>query len=233
MGLDIAGVVFDKDGTLYDFRASWGRWLHDLLDDLADGDAALADRLGAALGFDRAGLQFHPHSPVIAGTLQDILRAIRPHLGVESQAGLAGKVEAAAQSATMVEAVPLATYLSDLRANGLKLGVATNDSAAAARAHLGRSGVVEQFDFIAGYDSGHGAKPGPGMLHAFLSHTGLGPRQVVMVGDSVGDLATARAAGVLAVGVLTGPATTEELAPLADAVLPSIADLPDWLNATN
>jgi phosphoglycolate phosphatase len=51
-----------------------------------------------------------------------------------------------------------------------------------------------------------------------------------MVGDSRHDLAAARAAGLHAVGVLTGVAQMAELAPLADAVLPGIAGLAAWLD---
>ena len=51
-----------------------------------------------------------------------------------------------------------------------------------------------------------------------------------MVGDSTHDLIAGRAAGMQTVGVLTGMAEAE-LAPLADAVLPDIGHLPDWLMA--
>ena len=55
--------------------------------------------------------------------------------------------------------------------------------------------------------------------------------QVAMVGDSTHDLHAGRAAGMTTIGVLTGPATEETLAPFADAVLPDISHLPAWLNA--
>ena len=31
----IDAIIFDKDGTLFDFRASWGAWTMSLLDELA------------------------------------------------------------------------------------------------------------------------------------------------------------------------------------------------------
>ena len=43
-----------------------------------------------------------------------------------------------------------------------------------------------------------------------------------MVGDSRHDLQAGRAAGMVTLGVLTGPATAAELADVADAVLPDI-----------
>ena len=128
-----------------------------------------------------------------------------------------------------VPAAALAPFLGGLRRSGLALGVATNDAEAPARAHLSDAGVADYFDFIAGYDSGHGAKPGAGPLLAFARAVGHPPGACAMVGDSLHDLHAARAAGMRAVGVLTGIASRAELAPMADVVLPSIADLPDWL----
>ncbi len=57
----------------------------------------------------------------------------------------------------------------------------------------------------------------------------LEPETVVMVGDSTHDLLAGRRAGMRTLGVLTGTALAEELAPLADAVLPDIGHIPEWL----
>ncbi|MCQ8769156.1 HAD family hydrolase [Streptomyces telluris] len=52
----------------------------------------------------------------------------------------------------------------------------------------------------------------------------------VYVGDHVGDVRGARAAGALSVAVTTGPCGAEELrAAGADVVLPGLADFPGWL----
>ena len=89
--------------------------------------------------------------------------------------------------------------------------------------------MSDRFDFIAGSDSGFGGKPAPGQLLAFCDATGLAPDTCVMVGDSTHDLDAGRAAGMRCVAVLTGVATRTDLAPFADAVLTSVADLPAWL----
>ncbi|HBM62187.1 MAG TPA: phosphatase, partial [Citreicella sp.] len=134
-----------------------------------------------------------------------------------------------AAEAPLAEAVPLDPFLRGLAAQGLRLGVMTNDTEFSARAQLGRAGVLERFEFVAGFDSGFGAKPAPDPLLAFAAHVGLRPDQVLMVGDSRHDLIAGRAAGMATAGVLTGMAQAADLAPLADVVLPDIGHLPGWL----
>ncbi|MGL4280729.1 MAG: HAD family hydrolase, partial [Albidovulum sp.] len=129
-----------------------------------------------------------------------------------------------------VPAVDLPPLYRSFRARGLKIGLVTNDAELPARLHLDRAQVAEYFDFIAGFDSGHGAKPDPGPLLAFARAEGLDPARVVMVGDSRHDLQSGRAAGMSVVAVLTGVAGRADLAPYADAVLPDIGHLPDWLD---
>ena len=227
---EIHGVIFDKDGTLYDFEATWGRWTVDLIADLAQDDAALADRMAQAVGFDLAARRFDPASPVIAGTPEVAAALLGPHVPGVSRGALIARMNASAARAPLVEATPLGPLMSALRGRGLRLGVATNDAESAARAHLAFSGVAAAFDFIAGYDSGYGAKPGPGMLEGFARATGLAAGSVAMVGDSLHDLEAGRAAGMVTLAVLTGPAPAEQLAPLADAILPDIGHLPRWLD---
>lgn len=225
----ITAVLFDKDGTLFDFRASWAGWATGVLTDLAGGDASLAERLGVAIGFDIGTGQFAAGSPVIAGTPAQVAARLLPHLPEFTGAALVERMNAAAAETSMHPAVPLGPLLARLAGRGLRLGVATNDAEAPARAHLRAAGVEGQFDFIAGSDTGHGAKPGAGQLRAFAAAVGQRPGSVLMVGDSRHDLMAGCAAGMVTVGVLTGPAGRADLMDLADAVLPDIGHLPDWL----
>lgn len=225
-------ILFDKDGTLFDFNATWIAWVEALIDRWAGGDGARAAALARAVGFDPAARRFHPGSVVIAGTPEEVAGALEPVLAGGS--GLSGgeivdRLNAEAARAPMAEAVPLRPLLAGLRAQGLRLGVATNDAEAPARAHLDAAGVSDLFDFIAGSDSGHGGKPAPGMCLAFATQCDLTPERVVMVGDSTHDLLAGRAAGMQTVAVLTGLADRTTLAPLANAVLPDIGHLPAWL----
>jgi phosphoglycolate phosphatase len=225
----IRGLVFDKDGTLFDFHRTWSGWTAALIADLADGDGERKARLAASLGFDLEAGRFLKTSPIIAGTVEvsvAAIRAVRPDL---EEGRLRSLLVETAARVEPVPPVPLAPLLDALTRAGYRLGIATNDAEKAARAQLARAGVLDRFGFVAGYDSGFGAKPGTGMLHAFCDWAGLRPGEVAMIGDSTHDLHPARAAGMAVVAVLTGPAEHDDLAPHADVVLPDIGALPDWL----
>lgn len=225
----IDGAIFDKDGTLFDFRKSWGAWASALLATIAR-DPDHARTLGRAIGFDPDTQDFTADSVVIAGTPEDIAVPLLPHLPGETLTGLVARMNQLSATARMVPAVPLSEVLGGLRDRGLKLGLATNDGETPARMHLRTAGVSDLFDYVAGFDSGHGGKPAPGMLLAFASQLGLEPSRIVMVGDSLHDLEAGRAAGMRTAAVLTGVAGAPVLAPHADVVLPDIGHLAAWID---
>lgn len=224
----LRGIVFDKDGTLFDFARTWEAWAKSLLSRIAaDEDAAF--RMGQAIGFDTGTGRFRRDSVVIAGTAREVAAVLAPHLPDMTLPEIVALLNEESALAPQAEAVPLAPLLDGLRGAGFRLGLATNDAEGPARAHLTAVGVMDRFEFLAGFDSGHGGKPAPGQLLAFAAATRLAPETCVMVGDSRHDLTAGRAAGFATVGVLTGMALERELADLADVVLPDIGHLRDWL----
>ena len=222
----IEALIFDKDGTLFDFRLSWGAWTRNLLAELGDANG----RLASVLGYDGVRNDFASDSPVIAMTTPEIADILLPHLPGMGLEELLVRMNQLSADAPMVPAVDLPAVLGALRARGLKLGLATNDTELPARRHLAGAEVLELFDFVAGCDSGFGGKPAPGQLLAFVAQCGLTPARVAMVGDSLHDLDAGRAAGMQAVAVLTGIATRGDLEAHADVVLTNISDLAAWID---
>ncbi len=231
----ITGILFDKDGTLFDFEATWKRVIESVLDTIAP-DRETWSRMARSGGYDPVRGRFLPGSPVVAGSTGEIAvlwAGLRPDLGaarIERILDDTALDVLADPNALFPTTADLPGLLATLRAAGYALGVATHDSEQGARVQLRAAEAEAAFDFIAGYDSGHGLKPGPGMLLAFAEAIGIPPASVVMVGDSRHDLEVAHSAGAaMAVGVLTGPATRDDLAPYADHILPSIEHLPALL----
>lgn len=223
----IEAIIFDKDGTLFDFQSTWAPPFQRFLQRLAPGDMRM--RAAEVLGYDLDAVRFRPESVVVAATTGEIAAALAPVLACTEVEAVA-HLDKAGSEAIQVPAVPLRSCLQTLSERYV-LGLVTNDSVAPAKAHLAQEGVSDMFQFIAGYDSGFGGKPAPGQIFAFAETTGVAPEATVMVGDSRHDLLAGRAAGTGTVGVLTGVADSADLADLADVILPDIGHLADWLDA--
>jgi phosphoglycolate phosphatase len=225
----IRGVLFDKDGTLISFEKTWGPAFGAVIAALAKGDAAKLAAQAEALHFSYEELSFLPSSPIIAGSTGHYGPVWAAALGRSDFAELKAEIDALTAVESLKSLTPIGEpvrVIAELKQMGLIIGVATNDSEASARRQIAALGLLEHIDFIVGYDSGHGAKPEPGMIHAFAERLGIAVDEVAMVGDTLHDLDAARAAGAVAIAVLSGPAERDALAPRADYVLEDIEGLP-------
>ena len=228
----IVGVLFDKDGTLIDFQGTWGPAIDAAIHALAGGDAERVRAQAEALGFSLTNKRISDASPLIAGSSASYGRLWGDALGRRDYETLKREIDEITAIEALKALTPIgepARALSALRGLGLRLGVATNDSESSARRQIEALGLSKVIEFVAGYDTGHGGKPDPGMVIAFARHLGAEPSEVAMVGDSLHDLDAARAAGALAIAVLSGPADRATLAPHADHVVEDIDALPGLL----
>jgi phosphoglycolate phosphatase len=234
----IRGIAFDKDGTLIDFEKTWVPTLLGSAKALADtvGRGEMADAMLDSVGRDPVTGRITPGSQLASGTTDVVAahwREIVPELPtvVEITAWL-DEYWTTSGLENLHPVTPLRPLLQGLRGMDLVLALATNDAEHAAHLTLDKLGVSDLFDQVHGYDSGHGAKPEPGMILEICRAFELKPAEVAMVGDSPADMDAGRAAGCgLVVAVLTGASGEDVLAPLADIVLPSIASLPSLLEA--
>lgn len=226
-------VLFDKDGTLLDFEASWSGVYRQLCLELAEGDVDRAESMLIIGGLDPSTGRFRSGAPLAAGTTVEIVRAWYPDLEAAEARAMIERIDAAFHRNGITCSVPvpgLAATLAELADAGILMGVATNDGTAATRAALDALGIASYLPHVFGYDSVPHPKPAPDIVHAFCELVGVRASEVVVVGDNLHDLEMARSAGAgAALGVLTGNSTRAELAPIADAVLESVCDLPRWL----
>jgi len=224
-------VLFDKDGTLLDFTATYGPAIPEVIADLlGERDGGRFEAMADILGYDLASGRFRDDSFLIAGSTADYLGDFARATGLAADKALADRIDAlfrrfALPSVTLFDGV--VAVLDELAARGLPVGVATNDAELNTHAQLEAAGLGGRFPFVVGYDSGHGGKPAPGQILAFARHAGVEPSEVAMIGDSVHDLAAARAAGAVAVGVTTGFYDAAHLGPHADLLLAELSELLD------
>lgn len=228
----IRGILFDKDGTLIDFRATWLAAYRGAAADLAalaGLDRGFAATLLARFGYDETTDSFVETSPLLWATNRAIAEAwaAEPELALFADACRVAEAHFADETRYPPAPVgDLAALFERLSARGIRLGVATMDTTAKARAMLTGLGLEARLDFVTGFDGGYGEKPAPGMVHGFCSALGLEPAEVAVVGDTPADLLMARAAGAaMAVAVLTGATPRPVLERHADRVIANVMAL--------
>lgn len=218
--------VFDKDGTLLDCHLTWAPIIRDACAHMGEAD----EHLYTVLGFDVSTGRFVDGSLFMTGTNAEVYDELAEH-GVDTHSFQAALKAATAKARHMPLADTKALF-TDVRALGLSVAVLTSDDRVNARAFLtsslGADDVeVDSIPMVCGDDS-YGHKPSAEPLLALAEMLGVPPHRMVVVGDTTVDIQCARAAGATSVAVLTGVGTSSSLTD-ADAVLPSVKDLPALL----
>jgi phosphoglycolate phosphatase len=231
-GIDL--VVFDKDGTLIEFGAMWTGWARDLSDRLRRATRVpIEARLFEMLGFDPVGGRILPGGG-LAATPMARLRERTMLLLVEAGLSVTVAETALAEAWHAPDPVGLARPVADLgalfsrlRARGRRIAVATSDDRDPTERTLAALGLDGWIEATVCADDGIEVKPSPDMVLHLCRKLDVPPDRTAVVGDSLADLTMGRNAGAgLVIGVLSGVDDADHLAPAADLILPSVADLP-------
>ncbi|MCG6904261.1 MAG: HAD-IA family hydrolase [Rhodobacter sp.] len=209
-------VIFDLDGTLADTSGDLiaaanacfrGLGHGDVLDPVTDQSTAFrGGRAMLQLGFDRLGSgsgDIDGQYPVLLqyyGQNIDVYTRLYP--GVVAAVG--GLVDA-----------------------GYKVGICTNKPEGLAETLMTRLGVRALFGSLVGADTLPVRKPDPAPYHAAVERAGGVVAQSLLVGDTLTDRETARAAGVASVLVTFGPDGRDVTRLNPEALLDNYADLAD------
>lgn len=213
-------VIFDLDGTLADTsgdliaaaNACFRDLGHgDVLDPVADmGTAFLGGKAMLRLGLSRVepawgeGDVEAQYPRLLAAYATDIDRFTRLYPGAEE-------------------------VLTHLAADGYLLGVCTNKPSALAELLLTRLGVRGRFASMVGADTLPVRKPDPAPYLAAVEWAGGALSRSILIGDTVTDRETARAAGVPCALITFGPDGREVAKLEPEALLENYADLPALL----
>jgi phosphoglycolate phosphatase len=209
-------IVFDLDGTLIDTAP-------DLIDTL---NFTLAEH----------GLPTVPYAearPLIGGGARGMIERA---LILEGRSAAAADVDAlygpfvahysehiADRSRPFPEVVPV---LDRLARAGLRLAVCTNKLEWLSKRLLEALRLSDRFAAICGQDTFGVQKPDPQIFRATVLQAGGEPRHAVMVGDSITDIRTARAANVPVVAVDFGYTDVPVATLGPDRVISSFGELP-------
>lgn len=210
-------ALFDCDGTLADSQHHILLAMHEAFADIGLPPPPAQD-IRATIGLSLPGIAAH--------LLPDSDEAARTSL-VDAYRGR----YFAARSAAGAAPEPLYEGISDLVGtladSGWVLGIATGKSMRGLTRLLAAHGLSQRFATLQTADH-HPSKPNPSMCLAALEEAGCAAQDTVVIGDTAYDMAMARSAGALAVGVAWGYHRSDDL---IQAGAHAVADHPDQLPA--
>ena len=208
-------VIFDKDGTLLNFEATWNEAVGIAFDQISEQTARV--QAAEIFGYDLNHRCVLPHSAFVSESSDVTDDLVAGLIDVR-------KFKQALNDAsrrTVVANRGATETLHALGRRGWKLAIATNDSELLAIEHVEALRWEGIFASIKGFDSGHGAKPEPGMVLAAAEACDALNDLYLMVGDSVHDILAGQAAGATTVAIGRNPAARQ----LADHKIDQLRDL--------
>ncbi|AOZ92391.1 HAD family hydrolase [Paenibacillus crassostreae] len=241
-GYEVDAILFDKDGTLLEFMSLWGYWAESMTVQMMVTIQSLgvvtkegfASKL-LGLEFDVTGraISYDVQGPLSMGTVSEIEGALAwqlYHAGLSWNKSIQLVRQFSVVASEELErehpvlALPgLQAFLGQCEDIQLPLAVVTADYAAEARKHLTWMGLEGHFKHIIGSDMVIQGKPAPDMLQLACARLNVSPERVAMVGDTVGDMQAAKAAGVgLRIGIGSGSSIPLQY---ADIMITSYDDL--------
>lgn len=236
-------VIFDKDGTLIYFEPIWleiaqtrCREIVRTLQVDEERGKSIYRRLLQTMGISPDSLRIHPRGPLaIAPRFEDMI-AVTTGLFLQGYNWDEAReiVKQAFDRADEIVDRPnlikpvkgVMEVLLALKAAGVKVAIATTDMQNGVDLLLNKLGLKFQIDYIVTGDKTTAHKPDPEMIMIACRALGVKPEEAIMVGDAPVDMIMGLKAGVAArVAVLTGLTAREQLEPLSDVVLDSVADI--------
>ncbi len=236
----LKGIIFDKDGTLFDYAQVWEDVLKEGIDNtftsMGRKEHHKAKRAMLELmGIDREGkclpkgLVFtHRPARILRRFLLYCLRyrvnaikAIRGyHQSVKnSEALLTEKLR------TMDFTIQQ-TLFRELKKAGYAIGIITNDNDSSTSLFLSLMGLEKMVDFVSSRDSHYHRKPHPQAFQAFCKQAGIESHEVAMVGDTITDMVFAkRSKAGYTVALLSGSNDRKRLKAISDVVYTDISAL--------
>ncbi len=228
--MKIKGIIFDKDGTLFDIQRSWSEWAKVFVTKFSNQHNLDKLKLAKAINFDLASDKFMKKSIFVHGSVDEVVDAIFQMFPKVMKKKIHEGLFEGSGDAKQVPLTDLHKLFNNLET--LAFGLVTNDSEANAINHLEQHNLIQYFDMIIGYDSGYGSKPEPGQIEAFLRKKNLLSQEVLMIGDSTYDLVAANKINMPCLGVLSGTADKKDLSPHTPFIIDSIDELETWLKKT-
>ena len=242
-GMGIKGIIFDKDGTLFDYGKVWGPVVRDAiysgLQSISipdDKKKECAYAFMRVLGVDAEGNTYPDgiifrHDRLIAAFFRVLAVTLHYHInpvkvGMLFRIFLSKDEKGIAKRISTMEFPGVADVFQEADRRGYRMGIVTNDSTVSTKLFLDRMGISQYIVFLRTKDSHVKAKPNPEALREFCQENGLESSEVAIIGDTLVDMEFAHQGKAgYRIAVLTGSGDIERLTKNADAVYPTLHDV--------
>ena len=239
----IKGIIFDKDGTLFDYGKVWGPVVRDAIysglqsiNIPDDKKKECAYAFMRVLGVDADGNTYPDgiifrHDRLIAAFFRVLAVTLHYHInpvkvGMLFRIFLSKDEKGIAKRISTMEFPGVAEVFQEADRRGYRMGIVTNDSTVSTKLFLDRMGISQYIVFLRTKDSHVKAKPNPEALREFCQENGLESSEVAIIGDTLVDMEFAHQGKAgYRIAVLTGSGDLERLRKNADAVYPTLHDV--------
>ncbi len=236
------GIIFDKDGTLFDYYTIWSPVFKTTIKHIIasfdrSGDEELEREMlhMLGLGVDKVnpeGLIFQHRKFFM---LLNIFIFSKKHrlsfkelVKAFENSYYEGKDHIKASLIAHTDEDVLVPLFEKLHNKGYRIGIATSDNLDSTMVCLEHFQLLPFIDMIYTNDDHFKRKPHPESFIAFCKEFSLLPEEVAVVGDATMDLQYAkRGKAGYRVGVLTGSKDEKKLSRLAHVIYPSVHELMD------
>jgi phosphoglycolate phosphatase len=232
----VKAVGFDKDGTLFDAVSFWAHIdqlrKHQFLTVVGE---EYADLWGKVMGFKAPDLVDHQGLLAVANTMEEIIVTagliyqLKGWPWTECKTLAESIFRFSDQNLRLQQAFRPRDRASEviiaLKKAGWFTGILTSDKRARTEDCMNLLGVKEHLDFLITPEVVEKGKPSPDMVYKACTQINISPEEIAVIGDSIVDIQMAKAAGSIAIGIVTHEGSREILSQEADIVIESLYDI--------
>ena len=232
-------VVFDKDGTIFDLHKYWSfviteraKYFSLLVSDINKN--VIIDELVNSMGMVKDG-KLSKNGPVGVKSRSYIIEVgyqiVKRYRGITSKDEIEDGFKFVDKVVDnnldkVVDKLPgVDKLIHSLKGHGCFIAMATSDISKRAFSVLNHAEIIDYFDCVLASDQVTNPKPSSEIIHKIMSDfDNIKSSEVVLIGDSIVDLKTAKNSGINFIGVRTG-SCSNELIQQSDFLVNSLLDI--------
>lgn len=239
----IRGIIFDKDGTLFNYAKVWGPVAGRAADMIlmtfnikSSKRDEVRNELFRKLGLDDEGHTYPDgilfnHDRKISAFRKLLFYCIKYRINPYKFqkiifSFLRDPAEGVVPELKKMDFSAVQNLFEKLNDRNIKIGIVTNDTTSSAKTCLKCMGIDRYVAFLRTKESNCRRKPDAEAINQFSANFGIPPEEIAVVGDAVADMKFAlNGKAAYRIALLSGSGDIETLSELADVVYPDITAL--------